>query len=50
MMLGEYYSAKLDPPVLFEIVRNGVPYARVYHLRRRTIRRCSPYRHRKDQY
>lgn len=38
MMLGEFYCAKLDAPVLFEIVRDGVVYARVYDTRGRSIR------------
>jgi hypothetical protein len=37
MMLGEFYCAKLDAPVLFEIVRAGVVYARVYDIRGRSI-------------
>jgi hypothetical protein len=37
MMLGEFYCAKLDAPVLFEIVRDGVVYARVYDIRGRSI-------------
>ena len=37
MVLGEFYCAKLDAPVLFDIVRDGVTYARVYDLRGRTI-------------
>lgn len=37
MMLGEFYCAKLDAPVLFEIVRDGVTYARVYDIRGRSI-------------
>ena len=37
MMLGEFYCAKLDAPVLFEIVRDGVVYARVYDIRDRSI-------------
>jgi hypothetical protein len=37
MMLGEFYCAKLDAPVLFEVVRDGVVYARVYDIRRRSI-------------
>ena len=36
-MLGEFYCAKLDAPVLFEIVRAGVVYARVYDIRGRSI-------------
>jgi hypothetical protein len=37
MMLGEFYCAKLDAPVLFEIVRAGVVYARVYDIRDRSV-------------
>ena len=37
MMLGEFYCAKLDAPMLFEIVRDGVVYARVYDIRGRSI-------------
>jgi hypothetical protein len=37
MMLGEFYCAKLDAPVLFEIVHDGVVYARVYDIRSRSI-------------
>ena len=37
MMLGVFYCAKLDAPVLFDIVRNGVVYARVYDIRGRSI-------------
>jgi hypothetical protein len=33
MMLGEFYCAKLDAPIAFEIVRDGVVYARVYDIR-----------------
>jgi hypothetical protein len=37
MMLGEFYCAKLDAPVLFEVVRDGVVFARVYDIRGRSI-------------
>jgi hypothetical protein len=37
MMLGEFYCAKLDAPVLLEVVRDGVVYARVYDIRGRSI-------------
>jgi Dolichyl-phosphate-mannose-protein mannosyltransferase len=37
MVLGEFYCAKLDAPVLFEVVRDGVVYARVYDIRGRSI-------------
>jgi Dolichyl-phosphate-mannose-protein mannosyltransferase len=37
MMLGEFYCAKLDAPVLFEVVRDGAVFARVYDIRGRSI-------------
>jgi hypothetical protein len=37
MQLGVFYCAKLDAPVLFEIVRDGLVYTRVYDLRGRSI-------------
>jgi len=37
MMLGEFYCAKLDAPVVVEIVREGVVYARIYDIRGRSI-------------
>lgn len=37
MSLGEFYCAKLDAPLLFQIVRDGVVYARVYDIRGRTV-------------
>ena len=37
MMLGEFYCAKLDAPLLVEIVRDGATYARVYDVRGRSI-------------
>jgi Dolichyl-phosphate-mannose-protein mannosyltransferase len=37
MMLGEFYCASLDAPVLVEIVRDGVTYARVYDIRGRSF-------------
>jgi Dolichyl-phosphate-mannose-protein mannosyltransferase len=37
MMLGEFYCAKLDAPVLLEVVRDGVLFARVYDIRGRSI-------------
>jgi hypothetical protein len=33
MMLGEFYCAKLDAPVMVEVARDGVVYARVYDIR-----------------
>jgi hypothetical protein len=35
--LNEFYCAKLDAPVLTEVVRDGVVYARVYDIRGRDI-------------
>jgi dolichyl-phosphate-mannose-protein mannosyltransferase len=37
MVVGEFYCAKLDAPVVFDIMREGVVYARLYDLRGRTI-------------
>jgi 4-amino-4-deoxy-L-arabinose transferase-like glycosyltransferase len=37
MTLGEYYCAKLGAPVIAEVVRDGVVYARVYDLRGRSF-------------
>jgi hypothetical protein len=37
MVLGEFYCAKLDAPVVFDITREGVVYARLYDLRGRSI-------------
>ncbi|HVX91790.1 MAG TPA: glycosyltransferase family 39 protein [Xanthobacteraceae bacterium] len=37
MTLGEFYCARLDAPVLAEIDREGVMYARVYDIRGRSI-------------
>ena len=37
MMLGVFYCAKLDAPVLAEVVRDGVVYARVYDIRGRSF-------------
>ena len=37
MELGEFYCRKLDAPLLFQIVRDGVVYARVYDIRGRSI-------------
>ena len=33
MQLGEFYCAKLNAPLLFQIVREGLVYARVYDIR-----------------
>jgi hypothetical protein len=38
MQLGEFYCAKLDTPLLFQIVRDGVVYASVYDIRGHSIR------------
>ena len=35
MMLGEFYCRQFDAPVLAEVVRDGVVYARVYDIRGR---------------
>jgi hypothetical protein len=37
MTLGEYYCAKLAAPVIAEVVRDGVVYARVHDLRGRSF-------------
>jgi hypothetical protein len=37
MVLGEFYCAKLDAPVMFDIARDDIVYARVYDLRGRTV-------------
>ena len=37
LMLGEYYCVKLDAPLLAEITRDGVVYARVYDIRGRAF-------------
>jgi hypothetical protein len=37
MMLGEFYCARLDAPLLVDVVRDGVTYARVYDIRGRSI-------------
>jgi hypothetical protein len=36
MMLNEFYCADLDAPVVLEVVRDGVIYARVYDIRDRS--------------
>jgi 4-amino-4-deoxy-L-arabinose transferase-like glycosyltransferase len=36
MMLGEFYCQKFDAPLLAEVVRDGVVYARVYDIRGRS--------------
>ena len=37
LMLGEFYCAKLDAPLLAQITRDGVVYARVYDIRGRAF-------------
>jgi 4-amino-4-deoxy-L-arabinose transferase-like glycosyltransferase len=37
MMLGEFYCAKLDAPILFQVEREGIVYARVYDIRGRSF-------------
>jgi hypothetical protein len=37
LMLGEFYCAKFDAPLLAEITRDGVVYARVYDIRGRSF-------------
>ena len=37
MMLGEFYCAKLDAPLIADIVRDGVTYARLYDIRGRSF-------------
>jgi hypothetical protein len=37
LSLGEFYCAELDAPLLAEVVRDGVSYARVYDIRGRSI-------------
>ena len=39
LMLGEFYCATFDAPVLAEVVREGVVYARVYDIRGRQLSR-----------
>jgi hypothetical protein len=37
LMLGEFYCASFDAPILAEVVREGVVYARVYDIRGRSF-------------
>jgi hypothetical protein len=37
MMLGEFYCARLNAPLLVDVVRDGVSYARVYDIRGRSF-------------
>jgi hypothetical protein len=36
-MLGEFYCVQLDAPLIAEIAREGVGYARVYDIRGRSF-------------
>jgi hypothetical protein len=37
LMLGTFYCARLDAPILVEVERENVIYARVYDIRKRNI-------------
>jgi len=37
LMLGEFYCATFDAPILVEVVREGIVYARVYDIRGRSF-------------
>jgi hypothetical protein len=37
LMLGAFYCAKLDAPVLVDVERDGLSFARAYDIRGRTI-------------
>src|SRR4029078_4544063 len=37
LMLGEFYCARLDAPLVTEILRDGVSFARAYDIRGRSI-------------
>mgnify|MGYP003430085693 FL=1 len=37
MMLGEFYCLRFDAPLLAEVVRDGVVFARVYDIRGRSF-------------
>jgi hypothetical protein len=39
LSLGTFYCAQLDAPLLSEITRDGVSFARAYDLRGRTVDR-----------
>lgn len=41
MIMGEFYCSQLTEPVLVEIQREGVVYARVYDIRGRTVTRLN---------
>ena len=47
MMLGDFYCAEFDAPVLVEIEREGVVFARVYDIRGRILPACSTIRPRR---
>ena len=37
LSLGEFYCAKLDAPVMLQIMRDGIVFARVYDIRGRSV-------------
>ena len=37
LSLGAFYCARLDAPLVAEVVRDGVTFARAYDLRGRTV-------------
>ena len=37
MMLGEFYCLKLNAPMLVEVAREGVTFARVYDIRGHSV-------------
>ena len=41
LSVGEFYCAKLDAPVLLQIVRDGIVFARVYDIRGRSIEKLT---------
>ena len=41
LSLGEFYCSQLTEPVLVEVQREGVVYARVYDIRGRAVTRLS---------
>lgn len=41
LSLGEFYCARLNAPVLLQIVRDGIVYARVYDIRGRSIKKLT---------
>jgi hypothetical protein len=44
LMLGEFYCVTFDAPVLAEVVRENVVYARVYDRAGVPTKPCSPFR------